>query len=92
MDANVIDTRIVFATIALVLVALLACGGASKDQLRTRAAYEMNCPEASLKIRTLDNRTAGVRGCGQQHVYVESCTGQYESNCTWVLNSEAKQK
>ena len=41
----------------------------------------------------IDDRTMGVRGCGQRAVYVESCNGPkggMATECTWVLNSDTK--
>ncbi len=58
----------------------------------------MNCPQSELHTVTIDDRTRGVRGCGQQATYVEACesvkhVSRWESekeNCTWVLNADSK--
>jgi hypothetical protein len=70
------------------LLSLLACG-ATEEQLRTRAAFDMKCPESELRITDIDDRTKGVRGCDQQGTYVESCAHERQ-DCTWVLNSDAQ--
>ncbi|MBN1609323.1 MAG: hypothetical protein JW940_22015 [Polyangiaceae bacterium] len=75
----------------LVLAALLACG-ATEDQLRARAAFDLDCPESKVHIITIDDRTRGVRACGQQATYVEACDGPKGSaatSCTWVLNTDS---
>ena len=80
------------ATIKLAALGLVltACGGATDDQLRARAAFDMSCPEDQLHIVAIDGRTQGVIGCGKRNTYVESCE-QYgrtagKTGCSWVLN------
>jgi hypothetical protein len=48
----------------------------------------MQCSEDQLQLTRLDDRTMGVRGCGQQGTYVESCDNQMD--CTWVLNTDSR--
>ena len=72
------------------LVGLLTACGASRDQLRTRAAFDLDCPEASVEVIPLDRSTYGVRGCGQKATYVEVCNGQpgyAGTRCTWTLDA-----
>jgi hypothetical protein len=66
---------------------ILAGCTATESQLRSRAAFDLQCDAKSLQIVKIDSRTRGVRGCGQQATYVESCSGPNGSNCTWVLNN-----
>lgn len=73
------------------LLGLLACG-ATEEQLRARAAFDLQCPEGKLQLTQLDDRTQGVRGCDKQATYVESCHGQGRTDCTWVLNSDSNHK
>src|SRR5687768_17523061 len=77
---------------------LVCCGvlgscarGASADQLRARAAFDFNCSKDTVEIFELDERTAGVRACGKQGTYIESCSSPSESRdtCTWVLNTDS---
>ena len=69
------------------LLALVGCG-ATEDQLRARAAFDMRCNQESLRIVTIDNRTKGVEGCGQHATYIESCNDPInETGCTWVMNN-----
>lgn len=74
------------------VITLMGCG-ATEEQLRSRAAFDLNCPEDRINVVEIDNRTRGVRGCNQQATYVESCQGPDGNlNCTWVLNSEGKRR
>jgi hypothetical protein len=75
------------ALLLVLIAALLACDDPDTRnyQLKRRAAFDMRCPEDRLEVRLIDDRSAGVKGCGQQHVYIEVCRG--ESDCTWALDS-----
>jgi len=53
------------------------------DTLRTRASFDLRCPTGQLQVTEIDNRTAGVDGCGQRATYI------YTPADTWVLNSPA---
>jgi hypothetical protein len=82
--------------LGMVGMSFAACGGASVDQLRTRAAFDMDCPERQLQVVELDSRTRGVRGCGQRLTYVETC-GMHDGyggkhDCTWVLNTDTERQ
>lgn len=79
-------------TIFAGLVVVLTGCGATEEQLRTRAAFDLHCDENQLQLIEIDNRTMGVRGCGQQVTYVESCDGPkggMATSCTWVLNTDS---
>ncbi len=91
-------------TLLVALAALVSCvaASASTGQLRARASFDLNCPDTQLEIVPIDGRTKGVRGCGQQATYVESCEqhagayvgpgtgGSYRSSCTWMLNTDGR--
>jgi hypothetical protein len=71
----------------------IGCASATEEQLRARAAYDLDCNQNSLRVVEIDERTRGVRGCGQKATYVESCDGPRDSvttDCTWVLNSDSR--
>jgi hypothetical protein len=72
--------------IALSFLPLGGCLASIYDAtLRTRAAFEMNCPRESLATEDLGQwRVVGVRGCGKRAVYV--LVGDQ-----WLLNSEGQQ-
>lgn len=73
----------------------LGCASASEDQLRARAAYDLECNKDSLRIIELDDRTRGVQGCGQKVTYVENCDGVRSNlltECTWILNTDSRPK
>jgi hypothetical protein len=80
--------------VLIIATAMTLSCGATEDQLRARAAYDLSCSESKLDIVEIDERTRGVKGCGQRATYVESCerVGDYgvKRDCTWVLNSDTK--
>ena len=82
--------RTVFFGALLALSSTAGCG-ASDENLRARAAFDLNCPEQTVKVVELDERTRGVSGCGQRATYVENCEVRpYHRACSWILNHEAK--
>jgi hypothetical protein len=90
--AEVGKAELALAT-GLLLAALLACGAATDDQLRTRAAFDLNCPAAQVTVVELDSDTRGVTACGQRATYVQSCDAPPNNmarSCTWVLNSTSQ--
>jgi hypothetical protein len=56
------------------------------DTLRARASFDLRCPQEELKVTPLEQRAAGVDGCGQRATYIFQ--GNKLSG-TWVLNSPA---
>lgn len=74
---------------ALVLLLSTAGCGGSDENLRVRAAFDLECPAHTVKLVEIDERTMGVSGCGQRATYVEQCEVRpYHRACTWVLNHE----
>jgi hypothetical protein len=72
---------------SLVLVVMVGGGcvmpiAQNSDTLRARAAFDMRCPAAQLRVTEIDSVTAGVDGCGQRGTYVFSPAVN-----AWVLNS-----
>ena len=70
-----------------------ATGPTPRDKLLKRAAFDLNCTQDELSVTKLDGRTRGVRGCGHQATYIESCDGppgNLMRRCTWVMNTETK--
>lgn len=64
--------------------------GASVEQLKARATFDLQCPAPATEVVELDARTRGVRGCGKQLTYVELCDNRPDGwHCTWVINSPA---
>jgi len=82
-------------SLALFLSVASACAARDRRQnemyenLRTRAAFDMNCDRAAVELTPLDDNTVGVRACGERATYVgHMCTGEfYTSSCTWVMNN-----
>src|SRR5690348_9638164 len=82
--------------LALLAIMLGACAVADSPEsdiatVRTRAAFDLNCPETEVRGRWLDEKTLGVTACGQRATYVKLCKGQgiYEE-CQWVLNNNSR--
>lgn len=82
--------------LALFVSTSLACTPqlASKDKLLKRASFDTDCPESSLEIVEIDDRTRGVKGCDQRATYVETCkpcaNGYIGCECTWLLNTDGR--
>lgn len=72
---------------ALASLVLVGCGASEFDQLRSRAAFEFDCPEREVQIRNLDEdgEAYGVSGCGKRAVYLYVCDDF--GDCKWVMNS-----
>ena len=72
--------------IALLPLAALGCG-ASDQQLRSRAAFDLQCPQEQVNFVEIDNRTRGVEGCGRRATYVEDCQPRpFHPECSWIMN------
>ncbi|MEQ9501794.1 MAG: hypothetical protein RIT81_33290 [Deltaproteobacteria bacterium] len=80
----------------LVLAVLLAgCAAtrASHEQLLARASFDLECDASALEVVQIDDKTRGVKGCGQRATYVSTCEtganryGTYQHDCTWVMNA-----
>lgn len=67
------------------VVTLLALGGCSNAlaNLRTRASFDLGCPENQLKQYKLGGGAWGVTGCGKKATYVLAGVPPHRS---WVLN------
>ena len=80
--------------VALVLTCLCGCAARRNERvmatLRSRASFDMNCPEEQLQITELSRsagsmvNSAGVRGCGHQAVYVRA-----NNHTNWVLDASS---
>jgi hypothetical protein len=74
---------------ALLSLGLIAAGcGAGLEQLKTRAAIDLDCQPASLEIRAVDAATRSVSGCNKRAIYVELFNNA--RNPTWLLNSAVR--
>lgn len=80
-----------FASLCTLMVIIAGCG-ASEEQLRARAAFDLKCTESAIQVVEIDGRTRGVRGCNQQATYVETCSNSNHTDCTWVLNADTKKE
>jgi hypothetical protein len=76
--------------LALAATGCFGASGASLEQLRARATFDLQCPSPETQLLDIDVRTKGVRGCGKQLTYVEVCDNRPDGwHCTWVLNAPA---
>jgi hypothetical protein len=63
----------------------MLCGcGPSEGALRTRAAFDMQCPADQVQITELARYTRGVSGCGKRGTYIVNA-----NTLEWILNSDA---
>jgi len=61
---------------------LVACGPSMTD-LRTRAAFDFECPEQQITLTKLASYTYGATGCDRRGTYVmDGTTG------SWILNPD----
>ena len=62
--------------VCLCAVALVGCYSANIGALRTRAAFDLECPSEQLRLTQLHQGTQGsgdvygVEGCGKRNTYV----------------------
>jgi len=91
---------------ALLLIALIgagACGGADVNvdvaTVKTRASFDLNCPEDEVRGRWLDDNTLGVTACGKRATYVKEChsnvttsplAAAMSEDCRWIMNNSAR--
>jgi hypothetical protein len=73
-------------------VLLLACSagmGRTVTELRTRAAFDLQCAGSELAVTPLTETTYGVRGCGRQATYVHRCLRNTAGlvNCEWMQDA-----
>jgi hypothetical protein len=61
--------------------------------VKKRASFEIDCPKSEVKAFWIDDKTIGVKGCGQKLVYVQACRGQgITEECQWILNSDSRRR
>lgn len=60
------------------------------SDLRRRAAFDLQCPEAQLSHVDLGGEIHGVTGCGRRATYIRFCRAWAYGRCMngdWVLNA-----
>jgi hypothetical protein len=69
------------------VIVLSGCG-ASLQQLKTRAAIDLDCDSTQLTLQEIDVGTQRVDGCGKRALYVQ----MFNNNRfpTWLLNSDIR--
>jgi hypothetical protein len=77
----------------MMCVWLLIAGCATVEQLRTRAAFDLQCPESQVRTYYIDHRTTGVTGCGKRATYITTCSDPDNAfTCTWALNAAVREE
>ena len=67
---------VTFVSVAGLAVLAAACGASVEQGLRTRAAFDLSCPDKQLNVVPLNSDgmnaiyTYGVEGCGKKSTYV----------------------
>ena len=81
---------------ALLAATLLLAGcstGASLEQLRTRAAFDFDCPRDKLTVAHVDRDVEGVPGGGRRRTYIQDCEHEdgfgVRRGCTWIVNASS---
>lgn len=69
---------------ALLVIGATGCG-ATLQQLKNRAAIDLDCQAGSLAVSNIDAATRNVKGCGKQAIYVEQFN--HSVRPAWLLNS-----
>ena len=84
-----IDVRSVCGVVPALGMAAVVVGCASgTDNLRRRAAFDLDCSAGDLRIQSLGGRHYGVRGCGCTAAYVATHTDMWSlQDNTFVLNN-----
>jgi len=73
---------------SLALVIMIGACGASMQNLRRRAAFDLGCD--TVQVQNLGDDAYGVSGCGKRATYIESCEVDAfgsPTSCSWVLNA-----
>src|SRR4051812_28677873 len=63
----------------LIASALAGCSSAAREQLRSRAEFDLQCPMDQLSLVSLGENSKGVIGCGKRATYVLTPSG-------WIMN------
>ena len=81
---------IVFVLFLFLTQGLFGC--ATKNQkielIKKRAVFDLDC--SSINVLELGNNVFGVKGCGKRNTYIVDCTDILISDCTAIMNSDAK--
>jgi hypothetical protein len=74
--------------VMLAFVVVSSGCGASLQNLKTRAAFDLECNADQMVTQRIDSATQRVDGCGKRAVYVLLFNdARYP---TWLLNSEIR--
>jgi hypothetical protein len=79
-------TRSLGFIVALGALALSGCtrpAPATAQSLHNRAGFELGCTD--LVLVRIDDKSAGVWGCGRRVIYQETCA---DGHCHWVMERE----
>lgn len=78
-----------FVTLCILVVG--GCGAGMQrfdaimtDKVKTKAAFDFECPQEQLRVSKVDNGTYGAEGCSKRATYVGK-----DGQICWAGNSEA---
>jgi hypothetical protein len=71
------------------LILAFALGGCaatipSSEQVKIRAAHDLQCSADQVQTTQVDAKTIKVSACGQERTYTEDCVTAETTRCTWV--------
>jgi hypothetical protein len=75
-------------TMMMCAVVMLTGCGATLEQLKTRAALDLDCTQAQLDVQKIDGGTRRVEGCGKRAIYVSIFNNSRDP--VWLLNSDVR--
>jgi hypothetical protein len=73
-------------TMLMLAFALVGCATTipSSDQVKIRAAHDLQCSADQIQTTEIDAKTIKVNACGQERTYTEDCVTADTTRCTWV--------
>jgi hypothetical protein len=67
---NGLPMKILHTTLIISFAACAGAGARTTSQVRTQAAFDLQCPENEVTVVEIDYRaTYGAQGCGRQTTY-----------------------
>lgn len=80
-----------FSLLVACSLSVIGCFAAATPNLatlKTRAAFDLNCPQKDLELVKLSAEVYGVTGCSRRASYVNSPSSYDE----WLMNSDSSKE
>lgn len=76
-------------TLLMLAVGLVGCAATipSSEQVKIRAAHDLQCTADQVQTTQVDAKTIKVNACGQERTYTEDCVTADTTRCTWVARA-----